>query len=159
MSDLVWKIGKCDWQEVALHIEKEEKLKAKQEARRVAVSPTPYLNDINTAATRLGYEYSLLRYQVLAYAERNSSCHSGIKGMIDHAEVQKLAERIVEDERSLGVIFHGRPQAQIEMRGASKIVEKEWFEKLYMDETRNSRVRFVPTGKATEKMRRVGLQH
>ena len=159
MSDLVWKIDKCDWQELALHIEKEEKLKAEQEARRVAVSPTPYLNDINTAATRLGYEYSLVRYQILAYAERNRFCHGGIKGMIDHAEFQELAERIVEDKRSLGVIFHGRPQAQIEMRGVLKMVEKEWFERLYMDETRNSRVRFVLTGKAVEKMRRVGLQH
>ena len=79
--------------------------------------------------------------------------------MIDHAEFQELAERIVEDKRSLGVIFHGRPQAQIEMRCGLKIVEKEWFEKIYMDETRNSRVRLVPTDKASEKTKKVASQH
>ncbi len=52
--------------------------------------------------------------------------------MIDHAEFQELAERIVEVKRSLGLIFHGRPQAQIEMRGVLKIVGKEWFEKEYI---------------------------
>ena len=53
----------------------------------------------------------------------------------------------------------GRPQAQIEMRCVLKIVEKEWFEKLYMDETRNSRVRFVLTDKASEKTKKVASQH
>ena len=110
MSDLVWKIDKRDWQEVARQIEKEERTKAQQEARRLAISPTPYLDDLTKAATRLGYDYSLIRYQIRAYAERNEFCHSGIKGMIDHAEVQELAERIVEDKRALGVIFQGRPQ-------------------------------------------------
>lgn len=159
VGDLVWKIDKCDWQEVARQIKKEERTKAQQEARKLAISPTPYLDDITKAATRLGYDYSLVRYQILAYAERNKFfCHSGIKGMINHAEFQELAERIVEDERSLGVIFHGRPQAQIPMRCVLNTVEKEWFEKLYMDETRNSRVRFIPTDKASQKTKKVASQ-
>ena len=69
MSGLIWKIDKYDWQEVARQIEKEERTKAQQEARRLAISPTPYLDEVTKAATRLGYDYSMVRYQILAYAE------------------------------------------------------------------------------------------
>ena len=154
MNDMKWKIDKCDWQEVAQMILKEERTKADEELRRFPVSPTPYLDDIAKAASRLGHDINLVRYQIIAYAERNNFCHSGIKVMIDYGEFQQLAERIVEDKRALGVIFQGRPEAQIEMRSVIKIVEKEWFRSLYVDAARNSLVKFVPTEKAIKKMER-----
>lgn len=99
-------------------------------ARRFLISPTPYLEDINRASSRLGYDVRLVRYQILAYAARNNLCHSGLKAEISEGRFQELAERLLEDKRSLGVIFRGRPQAQIEMRQVIRIVEKEWFESL-----------------------------
>ncbi len=101
-----------DWQEVARPIEKDERTKAQQEARRLAISPTPYLDDITKAATRLGYDYSLVRYQILAYAEKNKFCHSGIKGMIDHAEsaahnlISSVAKCIFDDVRQCALLLH-----------------------------------------------------
>ena len=89
---------------------------AEERQRGPPISPTPYLDDVAKAAHRLGYEVDLVRYQIVAYAERNNFCHSGIKAMIHHGDFQILAERIMEDKRSLEVIFRGRPPAQIEMR-------------------------------------------
>ncbi|KAM0805153.1 hypothetical protein BDR22DRAFT_885225 [Usnea florida] len=113
MCDLAWKIDRMDWQEVAERIEMEEATKAEQEARRIALSPTPYLDDVAKAAARLGHNFDLVRYQILAYAERNNFCHSGLKAMIDSGYFQELAERLVEDKKALGVIFQGKPHDQI----------------------------------------------
>ncbi|KAM0804870.1 hypothetical protein BDR22DRAFT_918691 [Usnea florida] len=46
MNDLAWKIDRLDWQEVAERIEMEEAAKVEQEARRIALFPTPYLDDV-----------------------------------------------------------------------------------------------------------------
>ena len=159
MNDLAWKINRLDWQEVAEHIMTEESTKAEEEAHRLALSPTPYLDDIAKATSRLAYDVGLVRYQILAYADRNDFCHSGLKAMINHAEFQESAERLVEDKRSLGVIFRGRPQAQVEMRCVIKIVEKEWFNKLYTDQTSKYWVKFGLTAKAYEKSKKVASSH
>ena len=159
MNDLIGKIDKLDWQAVAERVMKEESTKEEQAARRLALSPTPYLDDIAKAAARLGYDVGLVRYQILAYADRNNFCHSGLEAMIHHAEFPELAERLIEDQRSLGVIFRGNPQAQMEMRAVMKIVEKEWFDALYIDETRKARVKFTLTDKAIERMKKVARSH
>ena len=75
--------------------------------------------------------------------------------MIQLGEFQELAERIVEDKRALEIIYRGRPHEQIEMRGVIKIVEKEWFETLFVDERKGRVVRFIPSARAAEKMRRM----
>ena len=169
MNDLAWKINRLDWQEVAERIEMEEATKAEQETRRIAVSPTPYLDDIAKAAARLGHDFDLVRYQILAYAERNYFCHSGLKGMIELGHFQELAERLVEDKKALGIIFQGKPHDQIQMRTVIKTIEKEWFEKVYVEEAAKkrqyryqelkARVRFIPTDKAVEKMREMARVH
>ena len=41
------------------------------------ISPTSYLDNMTKAASRLGYDVGLVRYQILAYADRNNFCHSG----------------------------------------------------------------------------------
>ena len=169
MNDLAWKIDRLDWQEVAERIEKEEATKAEQKARRIALSPTPYLDDIAKAATRLGHDFDLVRYQILAYAERNNFCHGGLKAMIDLGHFQELAKRLVEDKKALEVIFQGKSHDQIQMRAVIKTVEKEWFEKIYMDEASKkreyryqdlkARVRFSLTDKGVEKMRKLAGAH
>ena len=169
MNDLAWKIDRLDWQEVAARIEKEEATKAEQEARRIVLSPTPYLDDVAKAAARLGHDFDLVRYQILAYAERNNFCHSGLKAMIQLGHFQELAERLVEDKKALGVIFQGKPQDQIQMRAVIKTIEKEWFEKVYLEEATKKRqynyqdlkprVRFSLTDKAVEKMRKMARAH
>ena len=74
--------------------------------------------------------------------------------MAEHGDLQELAERIVKDKRSLEIIFRNRAHDQIEMLAMIKMVEKEWFLRLWVDET-GSRlgVRFNPTEKAVEKIR------
>ena len=139
MNDLAWKIDRLDWHEIAERIEMEEATKAEQKARRLALSPTPYLDDVAKAAARLGHDIDLVRYQILAYAERNNFCHSGLKGMIELGHFQELAERLVEDKKALGVIFQGKPQDQIQMRTVIKTIEKEWFEVIYVDEASKRR--------------------
>ena len=154
MNDMIWKIKKLDWQAVTTQIKQEETRLAEEKARRLAPTPTPFLDDVARAANKLGYEASMVRYQIVAYGERNNFCHSGIKAMIHHADFQQLAERIVEDKRSLDVIFRGRPHDQIEMRRLIKVVEKEWFYRVYIDETRKERpVKFMPSEKALQRMR------
>ena len=154
MNDMKWKVEKLDWQAVAEEVKKEETTLAEEKRRRLQISPTPYLDDIAKAAERLGYEADLIRYQILAYANRNNFCHSGIKAMIHHGDFQILAERLMEDKRSLRVIFGGRPSDQIEMRKVIKIVEKEWFDSVWIDETRKERpVKFYPSHKGLAKMK------
>ena len=155
MSEMVWKVKKLDWQEVGQQVKREETTRAEEERRRLPLSPTPYLDDIVKAATRLGHDFEIVRYQILAYAERNDFCHSGVKTMIQHGEFQELAERIVEDKRALEIIYRGRPHDQIEMRGVIKIVEKEWFETVFVDERKGRVVRFIPSNKAVEKMHKM----
>ena len=112
---------------------------------------------MNKAAERLGYEVGLVRYQIIAYADRNNFCHSGLKNMIHHGDFQILAERIMEDKMSLKIIFRARPSEQIEMRNIIKIVEKEWFDAVWIDETRRERpVKFRLTAKAIAKMSSMG---
>ncbi|KAL9063218.1 MAG: hypothetical protein Q9161_009583 [Pseudevernia consocians] len=155
MSDMIWKVKRLDWQEVGRQVKKEETTRAEEERRRLPLSSTPYLDDIAKAAARLGHDFRLVRYQILAYAERNDFCHSGVKSMIDYGEFQELAERIVEDKRALEIIYRGRPHEQIQMRGVIKIVEKEWFETVFVDERKGRVVRFIPSDRAVEKMRKM----
>ena len=56
---------------------------AKEKRRRLPLSLTSYLDNIVKAADRLGYEAAIIRYQIIAYAERNKFCHSGIKEIIE----------------------------------------------------------------------------
>lgn len=46
-------------------MKKEETTLAKEKSRRLAASPTPYLDDMQKAAERLGREHSMVRYQIL----------------------------------------------------------------------------------------------
>ena len=100
----------------------------------IKIAPTRYLDDIAKAASQLGYEGSLVRYQILAYAERNDFCHFGIKDLAEHGHLNSLGENFLEDLRSLDIIFRDRPHEQIEMRKTIKIVEKEWFQRLFFEE-------------------------
>ena len=81
MGDLVWKIDKCDWQKVARQIEKEEKTKAQQEARGLAISPTPYLDDIIKAPG------SAAIHKISIHLRRctaiRSGCHRNIENILD----------------------------------------------------------------------------
>ena len=89
----------------------------------------------------------------MAYADRNNFCHSGIKAMTQSGHFNDLGERILEDLRSLEVIFRDRSHEQIEMRSIIKLVEKEWFFRLWFDGTgKRRRVMSVLTEKATRKM-------
>ena len=97
---------------------------AVQRCRGLAPSPVLYLNDVQEAAIRIGIDFSLVRYQILAYPERNNSCHSGIKRMIDHGDLFPLAERTIEDKRSLELIFRQGPQGQIEIRSISRSLRR-----------------------------------
>ena len=154
MNEMKWKIEKLDWQAVAEEIKKEEATLAEEKRRRLPISPTPYLDDIAEAAQRLGYEVNLVRYQIVAYADGNNFPHSGLKAMIHHGDFLDLAERIMEDKKSLKVIFQGRPSEQIEMRKIIKIVEKEWFDAVWIDESRKGRlVKYILSTKGSAKLR------
>ena len=154
MDDMRWKVDKLDWQAVAERVRQEEKTLAEEKMRRLPISPTPYLDDIKEAAKRLGYEVGLVRYQIIANAERNNFCHSGLKALIHHGDFPELAQLIMDDKRSLDVIFRGRPHEQIELRKLIKIVEKEWFDQLWIDETRNARpIKWILSDKGVQKMK------
>ena len=153
MNDLAWKTEKLDWQAVAEEIKKEEATLEDEMRRSVPASPTPYLDETAKAAERLGHDKGLIRYQILAYADRNNFCHSGIKSMIQDGAFQQLAERIMEDKRALVYIYRGRPSDQIEIRKMIKLVEKEWFVKLFVHETsKGQEILFVPSEKAMKKI-------
>ena len=153
INDMIWRVQKMDWQAVAQGVLEEESTMVNEKRRRLPLSPTPYLDDIAKAADRLGCEAAMMRYQIIAYADRNSFCHSGIKEMISQGYVQELAERIVEDLRSLDTIFRDRPHEQIEMLRLVKVVEKEWFVRVWTEETRRGRrVLYAPTKKGYQKM-------
>ena len=153
MSDMIWKIENFDWQAVATQVRAEIRTEELRKRQRLSPNPTPYLDDIAKAATRLGYDESLVRYQILAYADRNDFCHSGIKAMAQNGYFDVLGEKILEDLRSLEVIFRERPHEQIEMRSVIKMVEKEWFCGLWMERTgKERRVRYALTDKGHRKM-------
>ncbi len=71
---MIWKIKKLDWQAVGTQIRAEEKERADRRYRRLDPTPTPYLDDVAKAVSRLGSEESLVRYRILAYADRNNFC-------------------------------------------------------------------------------------
>ena len=156
MNNMIWKIEKLDWQAVGAQIRAEETALAQRKRRGLDPIPTPYLDDVAKAASRLGYEESLVRYQILAYADRNNFCHSGIKAMAQNGDFYELGEKILEDLRSLEVIFRHRPHEQVEMRSIIKIVEKEGYLKLWRDEAgKQRRGKWVLTDKGDQKMRSI----
>lgn len=63
-----------------------------------------------------GYDFSLVRYQILAYADRNNFCHSGSKAMTHRGDFQNLAARLMQDKRSLKIIFRGKLAWEIRPR-------------------------------------------
>lgn len=154
MATMKWKVDKLNWQAIAENILEEEERQEEEKARRTfPLSPTPYVDDVAKAAERLGCEPRMVRYQILQYAERNNFCHSGISEMIDEARFKALAETIVEDKRALSVIFRGRPGDQIGMRNTIVMIEREWFVKLWVDETSwGKETQYVPTTKHIEKL-------
>ena len=105
MDDMKCEVEKLDWQVVAEEVRKEEATLVQEKKCRLPISPIPYLDDIAKAAQRLGYKVDLVRYQIVAYADRNNFCHSGIKSMIHHADFEILAQRIMENKRFLKIIF------------------------------------------------------
>lgn len=60
MNDMIWKVQKMDWQAVARHILEEESNMANEKRRHLALSPTPYLDDIAKAVDRLGCKESMI---------------------------------------------------------------------------------------------------
>ena len=148
MDHVNWKVNKLDWQAVAERLEKEESTLAERRARRLPIHPTPYLDYIREAATRLGYDVSLVRYQILAYADRNSAWDS-LTAMIHDGHFSGLAKRILEDKRALAVVFREKPDAQKEMGELIEMVQKEWFDILWMDQRQH--VVFLPSVKGREK--------
>ena len=118
---------------------------AERNAPRLSPAPTPYLDDVAKAATRLEHEESIIRYQILTYADRNNFHPSGIKAMAQNGDFDALGERILEDLRSLDVIYRDRPREQIKMRRVIKLVEKEWFFGLWYEEEtgRQRRLKFA----------------
>ena len=154
MNDMKWKMEKLDWQAVAEKVKNEEATLAEKKTRRLPISPTPYLDDIAKAAQRLGYDVGLIRYQIIVYANRNNFCHSGLKAMIQHGDFALLAERIMEDKGSLKMIFRERPSEQIEMWKIIKIVEREWYDAVWIEETRKERpIKYLLSQKGLAKMR------
>ena len=153
MNDMVWKTERLDWQAVAKKIQNEEATMEDEKRRRVPTSPTPYLDDVAKAAERLGHEKSLIRYQIMAYADRNNFCHSGIKSMIQEGDFQQLAERIMQDKRALVNIYRERPSDQIKIRKMIRFVEKEWFVRVFIDEIGDGRlVKYLPSKKAIRRI-------
>ena len=61
MADLRWKVEKLDWQVVRAMIRAEETTRAERKLRRLDPTPTPFLDDVAKAASRLGIEESLVR--------------------------------------------------------------------------------------------------
>ena len=149
VDDVTWKVDKVDWQAVAERLKKEESTLAERRARRLPIYPTPYLDDTSEAATRLGYDVSLVRYQIFAYADRNSVWYN-LTGMIHDGHFYGLAKRILEDKRALPVVFRGKPDAQKEMGELIEMVQNEWFELLWMNQWQN--VVFLPSHKGREKV-------
>ena len=73
--------------------------------------------------------------------------------MAQSGHFNDLGERILEDLRSLEVIFRDRHHEQIQMRSIIKLVEKEWFLRLWFDGTgKQRRVLSVMTEKANQKL-------
>ena len=83
-----------------------------------------------------------------------NTARAASKALINHAGFQELAERLVEDEKSTGVLFQGGPQTQVKTHCVIKIVAKEWLDNLYINETRKVRIQPVLEAKAHEKPRK-----
>ena len=113
------------------------------------------LDDIPQAAITLASKESLARYHILTSTYRNHFCNSGIKGIVQQGEFQELGERIIEDKRSLEVIFRDRPDERNEMRRRMKFNEKECCFELWFEKTRNGQrwVYFNLSHKGNDKMR------
>ncbi|KAL6714798.1 hypothetical protein ACLMJK_007058 [Lecanora helva] len=155
MDDLRLRIERMDWQVVAERVQAEHAEVKDNEKKGIPPPPTPFLDDIAKAADRLGHDKGNVIYQILAYANKIDLGHSAVKAMVERGSVATLAERILEDLRSLDAIFVGRPKEQIQMRKVIKIVEREWFEKLYYEENEwGKRPAWVPTAKCVEVMNR-----
>lgn len=154
MATMKWKVDRLNWQATAKRIIEEEEKQDEEKTRRTfPLSPTPYLDDVTKAAEKLDCEPRMVRYRILQYAERNNFWHSGISGMIDEARFKALAETIVEDKRALGVVFRGPLVDEIGMRNTIVMVEREWFVKLWVDETSwGKEIQYVPTTKHIEKL-------
>lgn len=64
-----------------------------------------WTDTIDEASKILGYEARIIRYQILAYADRNNACHNGIQSMVDRGHFNDLAIRTVEDRAALNAIY------------------------------------------------------
>ncbi len=155
MASMKWKVDKLNWQATAQRILEEEEKREEEARRTFPLSPTPYVDDVIKAAEKLGCEPRVVGFQILQYAERNNFCHSGISEMIDEARFRDLAETILEDKRAVNIIFRGRPGEKIEMMNTIVMIEKEWFIKLWVDETSRGKLnQYFPTAKHMEKLER-----
>lgn len=125
-----WK--RVQWQQVASELLREEA--EAREREQLGLPPDnnvvmKWTETIAEASKILGYEARIIRYQILAYAERNNVCHNGIQSMVNNAEFDDLAMQIVEDKAALNAIYEGtRPRDQIDLRGVIGRVQSMWFE-------------------------------
>ena len=120
------------WQQVASELQQEEA--EAREREQLGLPPDnnivmKWTETIDEASRLLGYQARIIRYQILAYAERNNVCHNGIHSMVNNAEFDDLAMRITEDKAALNAIYEGtRPRDQIDLREVIGRVQSMWFE-------------------------------
>lgn len=136
---LFWRAN-GDWQSIAEILDDElQAISRRQNSIRLGflddpIPATPCLDDIRHAATKLGIDAAQILFEIRSYAARNATCHTGIKGMIQGCQWQKLAEQICNDKKWLSKIFEGRTEAQVRMRITIGKIESMWFDECWMDE-------------------------
>ena len=88
------------------------------------MTPTPLMDDLELAASKLEFEPALVRYHLMQYAAKS------IEDMVNKGWFIRLAEMIVQDKQSLKIIFREGSEEQIETRRMIVLAEKEWFKRL-----------------------------
>ena len=145
-----WKIHpKLSWVDVGRLLKKEKaEMDRHLSSTNLPRPETPWLDDVNKAAQMLAIDEEQLIYEITWYGKRNEFCHSGIKRMIDEADFNNLADRIIADKKSLCAIFKGRPVEQIEMRNCISRIQHEWYRSCYL---KNGKAQYALSDKGFEK--------
>ena len=115
---------------------------------------TPYLDGLKKAATLLKLTERDARFEIAAYAKRNTLCHCSVEDMIDNADWEKLAEQIFRDKQKLIETWGDNSELVLQYRLAVGRFEDKWFEHTsYIDH--GGRLRYLINDKAQQKSRRV----
>ena len=134
-----WRSETIDWRTVAWKLSMEDD-RARYERDHLLPHTEwidkPWTREVEKAARMVNCSAELVKFEIVTYAERNATCHSGLKDMIKKKEWTSLAQYIYQTRRILQTTYQDvkRANCKVDWTDALDQVQAKFFNAIWVNE-------------------------